>query len=135
MMHRVWCAAALTTAFASIVPQVGAHSAFKDALQKKYEFKSVSCNACHEKGKPKTARNDFGKAFEPALMELKFDGMTLTEKFESVKDDEAAKKEFEKVMAESFLKVLEDVVTKESPSGETWGALLEAGNIDGIKKQ
>jgi len=135
MMHRVCCTAALLTAFVCFAPQVGAHSAFKDALQKKYEFKSVSCNVCHEKGKPKTMRNEFGKAFEPGIMELNYDGMTLTEKFESVKEDEAAKKEFEAVMSEAFLKVLEDVVTKENSDGKTWGSLLEAGDIEGIKKE
>ncbi|HAN99604.1 MAG TPA: hypothetical protein DCQ98_20225 [Planctomycetaceae bacterium] len=133
-MLRFVCVALVAFAGLSMTSgQAPAHSAFKNALQKKYEFQSVSCNACHEKGKPKTERNEFGKAFDEGLSALKFDGLSITEKFESVKDNEAEKKAFEAVMAESFLAVLEEVKTKESSTGETWGAMLEAKSIEGIK--
>ncbi len=49
---------------------------FKKALQQKYGFKSVSCNACHQKGKDadgkslsKEHRNEFGEALHGLLAE------------------------------------------------------------------
>lgn len=124
----------LVAAFSVFAANAPAHGVFKNALTEKYGFEMVTCNACHEKGKPKTERNDFGKAFQEGIDALNYDGMSMTEKYESVKEDEAAKAAFEQVMKEAFLEILKNVEMAESPSGDTWGKLLEDGAIDGIKK-
>ena len=135
-MTRIACGFLVVAGLAAFVSQAPAHGVFKNALQEKYEFKSVSCNACHVKGEPKTERNDFGKAFQDGIDALSYDGMGMTAAYEAAKDKgDAEKAAFEEVMKEAFLEVLKEVETKESPSGDTWGDLLQAGSIDGIKKE
>ena len=133
-MRRLCVAVVAVAMMGLLVQSASAHSAFKKALQEKYDFKSVSCNSCHIKGKKKTERNDFGKAFKD-LQKLDYDGMGLTEKFEAVKagGNDAEQDAFEEEMKKAFLKVLEDVEKKESPDGKTWGELLKTADIDGIK--
>ena len=135
MIRFACCALVLAAGVSFSSSSAPAHTAFKNALQKKYDFKSVSCNTCHEKGKPKTERTEFGQSFQDGIGALEFDGMSLTEKFEALKENgtEAEKDDFTIVMTESFLEVLKEVVEKENEAGEKWGALLEAGSIDGIK--
>jgi hypothetical protein len=132
-MRRLCLALAVIGMTAMFCQTASAHSAFKKALQEKYDFKSVSCNSCHVKGKPKSDRNDFGKALHEPLEEMKFDGKGLTEKYEEVKGDKALKEAFEKEMSAAFLKALETVSKEKSPSGKTWGELLKNAEIDGIK--
>jgi hypothetical protein len=122
-MRRLCLALAVIGMTAMFCQTASAHSAFKKALQEKYDFKSVSCNSCHVKGKPKSDRNDFGKALHEPLEEMKFDGKGLTEKYEEVKGE----------MSAAFLKALETVSKEKSPSGKTWGELLKNAEIDGIK--
>ena len=126
----------VVVAFAMMAATSGkasAHSAFKKALQTKYDYKSVSCNSCHVKGKPKSERNEFGKVFHKPLDEMKFDGKGRTEKYEEVKGDKALKDAFEVEMAEAFLKALEAVSKEKSSGGKTWGELLKNAEIEGIK--
>ena len=53
-----------------------AHDAFKEPMQKRYNFKTVSCKTCHPDNKDRTIRNKFGELYFKALK-----GKDLTKKF------------------------------------------------------
>ena len=108
--------------------EVQAHTIFKKALEKKYNKElRVTCNMCHVKGEPKTARNEFGELFYEELKEL-----DLTAQWQDLKGDD--RKAFEKdVMTPEFLKALEVILEKETEEGEKYSDLIPNGKIPGSK--
>lgn len=109
--------------------QAEAHMAFKKHMQKKYEGTSVSCNACHVKGKPKTERSEFGKLF---FKEFKENKLTLSEEWNA--KEKADRKEYEtKIMVPAFDKALKKIKEKKNKEDEKYDDLIKAGKIDGIK--
>ena len=123
-----------------------AHSAFMKALKAKYEFKSVSCSACHSKKDeiaeedmekykedPKHFRNGFGKLFEPLLEGKDVD--SRVEKASALKkedkDDEA--EAIEETVKKDFLEALEKVEAMKNDAGKSYADLLKAGEVDGIR--
>jgi cytochrome c553 len=108
-----------------------AQTEFKTALQKKYDYKLVSCNTCHVSGEEKTVRNDFGKLFAKEL-----EGKKVTERLEAVKDlesDDAKRVKVKEETTEEFLAALKKIEDMKSANGKTYGELLKAGEIEGVK--
>lgn len=120
------CAIAVCFVFAV---DANAHSEFKKALQKKYNLKSVSCNTCHVKGKPKSERSDFGKLFDKH-----FKGKDISAKYKKLKDEELDDEidEFKKYMDKEFKKAIVEI-EKVEKDGSTIGKMIKEGKIDGIK--
>ena len=126
------------------VPSAPAQSEFKKALQAKYDFKSVSCYACHmrksEVGADQEAafeengkafRNAFGKAFDKHLQ-----GKEVTKRLAAVKEldsDDPKKLKVKEEVTQDFLEALTIVETEKSPSGPTYGELLKQAMLDGVK--
>ena len=119
---------------------------FKKALQKKYDFKSVSCFTCHSrkrdipadaqpawKDNPKSFRNAFGKEFDKHL-----GGKDVTQRLKAVKklkkNDPDKQKVIDEVVAE-FMEALEEVEDAKSEDGDgpTYGELLKQAKLDGVK--
>jgi hypothetical protein len=112
---------------------------FKTALQKKYDFKTVSCLTCHAKGKDakgkplgKEHRNLFGKQFEKLLKSKQVTKRLNDAK--ALKDAKAKQKVTDAVTAE-FLEALKKVEQLKSPTGPAWGELLREAKIEGVKKK
>ena len=109
---------------------------FKKALQQKYGFKSVSCNACHQKGKDadgkslsKEHRNEFGEALHGLLAEK-----NASQRIKDAKKAGAdARKKMNAEVTVEFLEALTDVEKMESPDGPSWGELLRDGKMEGVK--
>ena len=107
------------------VSAASAHDAFKEPMQKRYNFKTVSCKTCHPDNKDRSIHNKFGKLYLEALK-----GKDLTKKFyEAEKEGKEALKEYEKVLAKEFEKAMV-VVEKEKLTVKD---LLEAGLINGVR--
>ncbi len=123
----------LVTGFAVamlLTPQAGAVPAFKKKFEAKYSKKSkneefeaavkkAGCNVCHIKGKKKTERNEYGLALSKLLKKKDFTTAKIKE------DPKAA----DKKMEEGFTKV-EKMKNK---AGKTFGELLKAGKLPGVK--
>jgi hypothetical protein len=130
--------------FIAQTPPSPAQSEFKKALQSKYDLKTVSCFACHIrkadipedqqaafKKNAKSFRNDFGKEFDRLL-----DGKNITKRLAAVKEleaDDPQKKKVKEEVTKEFLVALKEVEQVKSPSGVTYGELLEKGKLDGVK--
>jgi hypothetical protein len=126
----VWCAVSVASV-GVLAPSVQAMSEFKKAFQEKYvdksgneafkaAFQKASCNVCHLKGKKKEERNDYGKE----LAEL-IEG-NATERLKVPADQK------DKVKADilkELEKAFDEVAKKKSASGETYGNLIQAGQL------
>ena len=116
-----------------------AHSqtVFKKALQKKHDFKSVSCTACHLKGKDangKALGKEHRNAFGEAIYKLLADKEVTKRIKEAKKAGLDAKKKVNEEVTQEFLEALSTV--EEMPSqeeGSTWGELLREGKLEGVK--
>jgi cytochrome c553 len=125
------------TMLARCGPAVGS-TVFKKPFQQRYEYRSVSCYACHMKGKDENGKplgkevlNELGKEMKKQFAEYKFGA-----RIEEVKKaDAATKKEVHAEIAKEFLEAIEKFEEIESPSGEKWGVLFKAGSIEGVKKR
>lgn len=116
------------------------HTLFKKAFEKAYPTMKVSCNACHVKGKPKTAHSEFGELFHEELKPEK-----VTQNWKAAKDDggKSAQKEYEKeTMLPLFEKALKkiqattvpEVEGEENPNaGKTYDQLIKAEEIEDIR--
>lgn len=115
-----------------------AHSQFMKALKAKYDFRTVSCYTCHAKGEdPKTGerygkevRNEFGELFVAELKEKKIAERVLQLK---ETEDEAKEEEIEEAITKDFLDALQKVEAMKAENGKTFGELIKAGEIEGIK--
>ena len=129
-------AAAMLAVFA-FTPTATAHSFLGRAFKERHDLKSASCYACHKQGKdPETGKslgkehyNEFGEAVVAALKEH-----DITARYEAAKEEgKEAKEAAEKSAVEQMLKALDAVEAKTSSSGKTFKALIEAGELEGIK--
>ena len=143
-MKRLICVICCLSILAAQTPPSLAQTAFKKTLQKKYDFKTVSCYACHSKKSEvpeeqhedfkknsKAFHNVFGKEFVKLLK-----GKEVTKRLLDVKklpsDDPEKKKVIDEVNKE-FLESLKTVEALEAPSGETYGELLKTATLSGVK--
>ena len=109
-------------------PALG-HTVFKKHLEKKFPTVRVSCEACHNKGKPKTERNEFGELFFAQMKDSK-----LTEQWSAFGDDRAGKTKFEKeVMLPAFEKAWEAVKQQKNKDEATYETLLKDVKLPGLK--
>ena len=130
----VGCGLCISMIFAS---GVSAHTLYKRPFQKRYDFRTVSCYACHVDAKDENGKrvgkeelNDLGKVIKGNMG----DG-TVTERInEAKKEERDVQKKLEAEIAEEFLKAMDEIDKLKSPDGETtWGELIKAGKIDGVK--
>ena len=108
-----------------------AQTEFQIALRKKYNFKTVTCAACHPNIKDKTERNEFG-----TLLAKELKGKDVTKRLEDVKEkdvEDPARIKVKEEVTKEFLDALPKVETQKSKSGETFGELLKAGKLEGVK--
>ncbi len=140
-MRRLCFAVLLFVGFVTILASCGTavgSTVFKKPFQQRYGYRSVSCYACHAKGKDENGKplgkevlNELGKEMKKQFVEYKF-GKRIEE---VEKADAAAKKEVHAEIAKEFLEAIEKFEKIESPNGETWGELFKAGSIEGVKKR
>ena len=113
------------------------HSPYAKALKTHYELRSVSCYACHAKGKDKKTGkslgkehlNSFGKAQAALLKDKK-----VKQRLEDVK--KSSREEREKVneaVAAEFLKVMAKIEKQPAADKKTWLELLKSGKLEGIR--
>ena len=114
------------------------HSPYGKVMKERYELRSVSCYACHVKGKDeKTGKplgkehlNQFGEVLHTALKDKK-----ITERLEAAKKlsrDERTK--LNEVVAAEFLEGLKKIEGQAGPGGKTWLELLKSGELEGITR-
>ncbi len=114
-----------------------AHSPYGRALKERHELRSVSCYACHVKGKNedtgkplgKEHLNEFGEVLRVVLEDKNF-----TQRLEAAK--ELSREERDKVNQEAaveFLKALEQIENKAATGGKTWTRLIKSGDLEGIR--
>ena len=143
-MKRSVCVICCLSILAAQTPPSVAQTEFKKTLQKKYDFKTVSCYTCHSKKSEvpdeqrkafaknsKKFHNVFGKEFVKLLKDKE-----ITKRLAVVRKLASDDPEKKKVVAEvnkEFLEALKKVVTLESPTGETYGELLKAATLSGVK--
>lgn len=110
-------------------PKAQAHSEFKKLFEQEYSSLKVTCNACHEKGKKKDVRNEFGMA-----VHKKFEGEKFTEKLKDIKDRDEKKKYMEEKVLPVVKKGLKETIEKEkNKAGEAWADLVKNGTLPGVK--
>ena len=121
-----------------------AHTEFSKALKNEYKFGFVSCYTCHSrkaavpqdqqelyKKNARAFRNVVGKTFEKHLA-----GKGITKRLADVKELKADNPKKVKVVEDvtkEFLEALKKVKAEKSPTGVTYGELLEKGTLDGVK--
>ena len=143
-MKRSVCVICCLSILAAQTPPSLAQTEFKKTLQKKYDFKTVSCYTCHSRKREvpeeqheafaknsKKFHNTFGKEFVKLLK-----GKEITKRLTDVKklaSDDPEKKKVVDEANKEFLEALKKVETLESPSGETYGELLKAATLSGVK--
>ena len=129
---------------ALLTSTASAHTEFKKALQKKYDYRTVSCFACHMrksdvpddkqdeyKKNAKSFRNEFGQVLHEELKEKE-----ITKRMADVKSlasDDPEKKKVKAAVTEEFLAALKKVEEKESSDGTPFGELLKSAKLDGVK--
>ena len=143
-MFRLCCYVCCGLVVISQASPAFAQTEFKKALQKKYDFKTVSCFTCHLRKKEvsddqqaafkenaKAFRNEFGKAFEKHLK-----GKDVTKRLADVKElatDDPQRKKVREEVTKEFLEALKKLESEKSSSGETYGELLKNAELDGVK--
>lgn len=143
-MQRLICAVFCVTVLFVQSRATLANAPFKKALQKEYDFKSVSCYTCHTrkadiaaedldafKENSKAFRNSFGEQLAKLL-----EGKGLTKRLKDVKklkSDDPKKKQVTEEVTKEFLEALKAVTSVKSPAGATYGELLKQGTLDGVK--
>ena len=108
-----------------------AQTEFQLALRKKYNFKTVTCAACHPNIKDKTERNEFG-----TLLAKELKAKNVTKRLDEVKDldlDNVIRMKVREEVTKEFLEALPKVEMQKSAGGETFGDLLKAGKLEGVK--
>lgn len=106
-----------------------AHSAFKKALQSRYELAGVACSTCHVSDTKRDERNELGEMFHERLKD-----QNLTEKFYAArKRGFQARRDTEKVMTREFLQVLKNVEPIKSDNGVTFGERFRRAQFPGLR--
>jgi hypothetical protein len=138
MQRATWIGAFGILTFAGFAATADAHPPFGLALKNHYDFRSVTCYACHIQGKDEEGkilgrehRNELGKALA-ALLEDK----NITEQIEAAKElTFTERKKVNDAATEEFLKAMEQLESKPAPEadGKTWGELIKSGEWEGVK--
>ena len=114
-----------------------AHSPYGKALKEHYGLRSVTCYACHVRGKdPETGKplgkehlNEFGEVLHGVLKEKQ-----ITQQIEAAKKEgPKERKQVNELATEEFLKAFATVKTSASASERTWEELITSGEQEGIK--
>ena len=130
----------LTCLFAvlAISSTANAHIILKKPFAKAYGYKTVSCYTCHKKGKDengktykKSVRNEFGDAMAEALKDS--DVSKRVKEAKANKDKDARNAAY-MVIIDEVLAATKKIESKKSADGKTWGELLKAGTMEGVKK-
>lgn len=145
-MRRLFGAVFCMTALLVHSPATLAHAPFKKGLQKKYDFKSVSCYTCHARKadiaakdlddfarNSRSFRNSFGSQLGKLLA-----GKNTTQRLMDVKKldlDDPKKIKVINDVTSDFLEALKKVELVKSPSGPTYGELLKMGILAGVKSK
>jgi hypothetical protein len=113
-----------------IAPSAHALTQFRVAFKKKYvdngaselqaAFKKASCNTCHLKGVNKDDRNPYGEELAKLV-----EGSAN----QRMKDAGSKKKEVLDKILEELDKAFSEVANKKSPTGETYGERIGAGQL------
>ena len=117
---------------------------FRTELKEKYDFKTVSCYACHMRKSDvaedqvtkfeensKAFRNAFGKRLEELLKEK-----NVTQRLKEAKKlprEDVKRQAVEEQVKKEFHEALKKLETMECPDGRTYKEALQKGKIDGIK--
>ena len=116
----------------ALAPPAAAHSQLGTPLKKRYNLRTISCTACHDKEvkeKSKEALTAFGKEIAKLL-----EGKMVSERIASVKGK--PREEREKVLDEiekEYLEVLDKLDKMTAPSGKPYAEALPAGEIEGTR--
>ena len=125
--------------FAILVPagDSDAHSVFSKPFRERYEYRSVTCYACHLKGKDKKGKplgkevlNDLGKSMKKSMAKRDF-----TKRINDAKKSGAkVRKKVNTAVATEFVEALKTWEKNKSPDGQTWERRLEDGGLEGMKR-
>ena len=118
-----------------LVPSAHALAPFKKAFQEKYvdksshqelkdAFKTASCNTCHVKDQKKDVRNAYGDELAKLI-----EGDANKRMKEAGKNGDEARKAEEMKILQELEKAFEEVAKLKSKSGQTYGELIEAGQL------
>lgn len=120
----LWCLAGF---LGSGMPAVNAHSEFKKMFEEEYTTLKITCNACHEKGKKKDERNEFGQAIHKKVETEKF-----SEELKKITDKEEKKKYMEDTVLPAIKTAFKDVVDNDkNDAGDKWSDLIKDGKLPG----
>ena len=138
MQRATWIGALCVATLAGLAATADAHPPFGLAFKNRYDFRSVTCYACHIQGKDESGqllsrehRNVLGKALAALLEEKK-----ITERIEAAKElTFTERKKVNDAATEDFLKALEQLESKPAPEagGKTWEELIKSGQWEGIR--
>jgi len=116
-------------AFTFLVVPVQGQSKLGKTFKKKYNLRTVTCNACHVKGEEKDVLNPFGKKIDKLI-----EGMNVTERLEAAKELEIEEQDLvEEEIAKEFLEALKKLDSMKTPCGKTYAEVIAAGKIEGTK--
>lgn len=128
-MVRLFSFAVLFLFVVASSSSVQAHSDFKKMMEKEYAHLKITCNACHEKGKKKDVRNEFGQAVHKKFASEKF-----TEQLDKFEDRDEKKKFMEEKVLPVVKKGLKETIEKEkNKAGDSWADLVKNGTLPGVK--
>ena len=101
------------------------HEIFQDVMKEKYTLKSFSCKTCHPDNDDRKIRSQFAELIYQEMKEKNY-----AEKFAAAENaGEEAVKEFDKIVAKDFEKVMVVVGKKQM----TFDALIRAGLFNGAR--
>lgn len=118
----------------SAAPVTG-QTLFKNVMKERYDLKTISCFACHERVErgtenPKQYRNDLGKLFEK-----EFEGTDVTARLEAIarlKRDDPERVKVEEEVTKELEAILEKIEPTEAPTGGTYKEGFVSGAIEGF---
>lgn len=130
-MQRLFTAVFFITVFLVQSRATLALPPFGKALQAQYDFKSVSCLTCHYNRSKKTRRRPIGDHLAKQL-----EGKDIKKRMRQtagLEADDPKKLALIDGLTKDFLAALKKVESMKSPSGVTYGELLQKGTLYGVK--
>lgn len=109
-----------------------AHIQLARPFKPRYELRTITCAACHDKEQKEKSRDaltDLGKDLAKLL-----EGKRISERIEEAKDfsgDE--RKEFFETIEKETIEALEKLDKMKAPNGKLYAEALPAGDLDGTK--
>ncbi|NLF73332.1 MAG: hypothetical protein GX575_30210 [Candidatus Anammoximicrobium sp.] len=116
------------------VPPVSGQTELGTVLKKHYQLRYVSCYSCHTKEADEEAEKTKDKltSFGEVIVNL-VAGQQITERLNAVKGLEEEKEEVKDAIKREFAEALKKLDAVKGPNGKTYGELIQAGEIDGIR--